>query len=169
MYKSVSTIALVLALGACATTAPPAPSAPPVASAAPAAPAAPAAAAPPAAPAAPAPNTQAVSRVIDLGQNVSMLMGQGGNLGLLVGPDGVFMIDDQYATNAIANLAKIEEVAKGKPKFLVNTHWHGDHAGGNEVFAQGWRDRLRQRQCPQAPVRRGQVSQPHGRCDAAVS
>jgi glyoxylase-like metal-dependent hydrolase (beta-lactamase superfamily II) len=65
-----------------------------------------------------------------------MLMGQGGNLGLSVGDDGVFMIDDQYATNAVANLAKIEEVAKGKPKYLVNTHWHGDHAGGNEVFAK---------------------------------
>jgi glyoxylase-like metal-dependent hydrolase (beta-lactamase superfamily II) len=90
---------------------------------------------PPAAPT-PAPNTQAVSRVIDLGQGVSMLMGQGGNLGLSVGDDGVFMIDDQYATNAIANLAKIEEVAKGKPKYLINTHWHGDHAGGNEVFAK---------------------------------
>jgi glyoxylase-like metal-dependent hydrolase (beta-lactamase superfamily II) len=65
-----------------------------------------------------------------------MLMGQGGNLGLSVGADGVFMIDDQYATNAAANLAKIEELAKGKPKYLVNTHWHGDHAGGNEVFAK---------------------------------
>ena len=65
-----------------------------------------------------------------------MLMGQGGNLGLSVGDDGVFMIDDQYATNAIANLAKIEEVAKGKPKYLINTHWHFDHAGGNEVFAK---------------------------------
>ena len=84
----------------------------------------------------PAPNTQAVSRVIDLGQGVSMLMGQGGNLGLLVGEDGAFMIDDQYATNALANLAKIEEITKGKPKYLVNTHWHFDHAGGNDVFAK---------------------------------
>ena len=65
-----------------------------------------------------------------------MLIGQGGNLGLSVGEDGVFLIDDQYATNAIPNLAKIEELAKGKPKFLVNTHWHFDHAGGNEVFGK---------------------------------
>jgi len=63
-----------------------------------------------------------------------MLMGQGGNLGLLVGPDGAFMIDDQYATNASANLAKIEQMTGDAPKFLVNTHWHGDHAGGNAVF-----------------------------------
>jgi glyoxylase-like metal-dependent hydrolase (beta-lactamase superfamily II) len=110
---------------------------------APAAPASPAAAATPATPAAPAAaaaapaaNTQAFSRVVDLGQGVSMLMGQGGNLGLSVGPDGVFLIDDQYATNAEANLAKIEELAKGKPKYLINTHWHFDHAGGNAVFGK---------------------------------
>ncbi|MEZ6029110.1 MAG: MBL fold metallo-hydrolase [Hyphomonadaceae bacterium] len=89
---------------------------------------------PPASP--PAPNSSAVSRAIDLGHGVSMLMGQGGNLGLLVGEDGVFLIDDQYATNAMANLAKIEELANGRPRYLVNTHWHGDHAGGNEVFAK---------------------------------
>ena len=65
-----------------------------------------------------------------------MLIGQGGNLGLSVGDDGVFLIDDQYATNAVANLAKIEEHAKGKPKYLINTHWHFDHAGGNEVFGK---------------------------------
>jgi len=84
---------------------------------------------------APAPNSQAFARVVDLGQGVSMLIGQGGNLGLLTGNDGIFLIDDQYATNAAANLAKIEEVAKGKPKYLINTHWHGDHAGGNAEFA----------------------------------
>ncbi len=127
------TTVAMLALGACAT-APVETTGP--ATAAAASPAAPATPAAPAAPAAPAPNTQAVSRVIDLGQGVSMLMGQGGNLGLSVGADGVFMIDDQYVTNAVANLAKIEEIAKGKPKFLINTHWHFDHAGGNEVFAK---------------------------------
>jgi glyoxylase-like metal-dependent hydrolase (beta-lactamase superfamily II) len=61
-------------------------------------------------------------------------LGAGGNLGLSVGEDGVFMIDDQYATNAVANLKRIEEIAGAKPKYLVNTHWHGDHAGGNAVF-----------------------------------
>lgn len=132
-----STTALVaaLALSACATATTAAPAAP-AAPAAAAAPAAPAPAASASAAATPAPNTQAFSRVVDLGQGVSMLMGQGGNLGLSVGDDGVFLIDDQYATNATANLAKIEELAKGKPKYLVNTHWHFDHAGGNEVFAK---------------------------------
>lgn len=123
--------AAILALSACVTTpaqtasVPAAPSAPPAAPAAPTTPA----------PAA-APNSQAFSRVVDLGSGISMLIGQGGNLGLSVGADGVFLIDDQYVTNATANLAKIEELAKGKPKYLVNTHWHFDHAGGNATFAK---------------------------------
>lgn len=78
--------------------------------------------------------TDPYQRVIDLGDGISMLMGAGGNLGLLDGDDGVFMIDDQYATNASANLEKIVDMFGEKPKFLVNTHWHFDHAGGNEVF-----------------------------------
>jgi cyclase len=91
----------------------------------------------PSPPAAPAPNTLPFSRVVDLGSGVSMLIGAGGNLGLSVGDDGVFLIDDQFVTNAEANLAKIEELAKGKPKYLINTHWHFDHAGGNAAFAKG--------------------------------
>ncbi len=120
-----------LALMGCATTeTAEAPVAPVAAAAAPAV--APAAAAAPAAQ--PAPNSQAFARVVELGSGVSMLIGQGGNLGVSVGDDGVFLIDDQYATNAVVNLAKIEELTKGKPKYLINTHWHFDHAGGNEVF-----------------------------------
>lgn len=121
----------VLAVAACATTEPAAPSTPSVAPAQPVATTPPAPTPPP-----PAPNSQAVSRVVDLGSGISMLMGQGGNLGLSVGDDGIFLIDDQYVTNAMANLAKIEELAKGKPKYLINTHWHSDHAGGNEAFAK---------------------------------
>jgi len=122
------TATALIALAACTTA--PAVDTP----AAPAAPAAVAATPPP--PAAPAPNSQAFARSIDLGSGISMLMGQGGNLGVSVGEDGVFLIDDQYATNAAANLAKIEEMTGGKPKYLVNTHWHFDHAGGNEVFGK---------------------------------
>ena len=118
----------VLALTGCATSEIAAP-------AAPAAPVAAVAATPAAAPA-PAANTQAFARVVDLGQGVSMLIGAGGNLGVSVGDDGVFLIDDQFATNAEVNLAKIEELTKGKPKYLINTHWHFDHAGGNEVFGK---------------------------------
>ena len=84
----------------------------------------------------PAPNSQPFARDVDLGAGVHMLMGQGGNLGLSVGEDGVFLIDDQYVTNADVNLVKIEQLAKGKPKYLINTHWHFDHAGGNEAFGK---------------------------------
>ncbi|RYD93982.1 MAG: hypothetical protein EOP61_22515, partial [Sphingomonadales bacterium] len=104
-----------LALAACATT---------EMAEAPAAPVAAAAAASPAAQA--APNSEAFARVVELGSGVSMLVGQGGNLGVSVGDDGVFLIDDQYASNAAVNLAKIEQLTKGKPKYLINTHWHFD-------------------------------------------
>ncbi|HEV7691005.1 MAG TPA: MBL fold metallo-hydrolase [Hyphomonadaceae bacterium] len=130
LATSLLAVAAALSISGCTLFQPVEPDAPVVQPAAPAAPA-------PAAPAAAATaNTLAVSRVIDLGQGVTMLMGQGGNMALLNGSDGLFVIDDQYATNAEANLAKIEEIAKAKPKFLVNTHWHSDHAGGNEVFAK---------------------------------
>ena len=129
MRMLLSTTAAVFALAACATTEPTAAPAPTAAAPAAAAPAAPTVATPPAA------NTLPFARVNDLGQGISMLIGAGGNLGLSVGADGVFLIDDQFATNAVANLAKVEELAKGKPKYLINTHYHGDHAGGNAVFA----------------------------------
>jgi len=70
----------------------------------------------------------------DLGNGIHMLTGQGGNIGLLAGDDGVFVIDSQFAPIAPKNLAKINELAGGAPTFLVNTHWHGDHTGGNANF-----------------------------------
>jgi glyoxylase-like metal-dependent hydrolase (beta-lactamase superfamily II) len=70
------------------------------------------------------------------GQGVWMLTGAGGNIGVSAGEDGVFLIDDQYAplTERIrAAVAKIN----GKPvRFVLNTHWHGDHTGGNENLGQ---------------------------------
>lgn len=70
----------------------------------------------------------------DLGSGVHMLIGQGGNIGLLIGRDGVFVIDSQFAPIAPKNLAKINELSGSTPKYLVNTHWHGDHTGGNGNF-----------------------------------
>ncbi len=70
----------------------------------------------------------------DLGNGLFMLQGQGGNIGVLTGPDGVFVIDSQFANIAPKNLAKISEIAGAAPKYLVNTHWHGDHTGGNANF-----------------------------------
>ena len=75
-------------------------------------------------------------KTVDLGGGIHVIMGQGGNIGVSAGPDGVFVIDDQYPNSAAANLAKIKEIAGAGPRYLVNTHWHGDHAGGNQAFAE---------------------------------
>jgi glyoxylase-like metal-dependent hydrolase (beta-lactamase superfamily II) len=65
---------------------------------------------------------------------VYMLVGAGGNIGVSVGEDGIVIVDDQYAPLA----PKIKEALKAisdKPiKFVINTHYHGDHTGGNEIF-----------------------------------
>jgi len=60
-----------------------------------------------------------------------MLVGQGGNIGVFVGEDGVFMIDDQFAPLTPKILAAIKTITNTSVKYLVNTHWHGDHTGGN--------------------------------------
>lgn len=70
----------------------------------------------------------------DLGNGIYMMVGSGGNIGVSAGADGVFVIDSQFLNIAPANLAKIKEIAGGAPTFLVNTHWHGDHTGGNAAF-----------------------------------
>ena len=70
-----------------------------------------------------------------LTDNIYMLTGSGGNIGLLIGEDGVFMIDNQYAPLSEKIMAKIKELSDHPVKYVINTHWHGDHAGGNENFA----------------------------------
>lgn len=63
---------------------------------------------------------------------VYMLTGAGGNIGLSVGDDGPFLVDDQYAPLTERIQAAIAELTQGDIRFIVNTHWHGDHTGGNE-------------------------------------
>ena len=67
-----------------------------------------------------------------LSDNVFVLFGAGGNIGVSVGDDGVFVIDDQFAPLSEKILAEIKTLSDKPLKFLVNTHWHGDHTGGNE-------------------------------------
>lgn len=62
------------------------------------------------------------------------LEGAGGNIGVLLGEDGLFMIDDQYALLGDKIKAALESLGGSSPKYLINTHWHGDHTGGNEYF-----------------------------------
>lgn len=66
---------------------------------------------------------------------VHYLEGRGGNIGLSVGEDGVVMIDDQYGPLADRILEAIGGISNGNIRFLINTHVHGDHTGGNENFA----------------------------------
>ena len=63
---------------------------------------------------------------------VYMLTGAGGNIGLSVGSDAAFLIDDQYAPLSAKILAAIKAITPLPVKFVVNTHWHFDHSGGNE-------------------------------------
>ena len=72
------------------------------------------------------------SKVTD---GVYMLVGSGGNIGLSVGEDGAFVIDDQFAPLSDKIKAAIREVSDEDAAFVLNTHWHGDHTGGNEAFS----------------------------------
>ena len=67
-----------------------------------------------------------------LGGGVYMLTGAGGNLGLSVGDDAVFLVDDQFAPLTPKILAAIAAITPKPVRFVFNTHWHGDHTGGNE-------------------------------------
>lgn len=64
--------------------------------------------------------------------SIYMLIGQGGNIAISVGNDGVFIVDDQFAHMTPKLLEAIRNISSKPIKFLLNTHWHGDHTGGNE-------------------------------------
>jgi glyoxylase-like metal-dependent hydrolase (beta-lactamase superfamily II) len=71
---------------------------------------------------------------IQVKDNIYMLKGSGGNIGVITGEDGVLIVDDQYAPLAPKIKAAIAEISDKPVKYVINTHWHGDHMGGNEVF-----------------------------------
>jgi glyoxylase-like metal-dependent hydrolase (beta-lactamase superfamily II) len=66
--------------------------------------------------------------------NIYMLEGAGGNIGASVGPDGILLVDDQFAPLAEKIRDALKELDEVPLKFLINTHFHGDHTGGNAVF-----------------------------------
>ena len=66
---------------------------------------------------------------------VYMLEGSGGNIGVSVGEDGILIVDDQFAPLAPKIQAALKDITPQPVKFVLNTHWHGDHTGGNEQFA----------------------------------
>jgi glyoxylase-like metal-dependent hydrolase (beta-lactamase superfamily II) len=93
-------------------------------------------------PAAPAPAAPFIDwdkiqiKTTDLGNNTYMLEGQGGNITIAVGTDGIIMVDGQFAPLSDKIKAAIKAISPLPVKYLVNTHFHGDHTGGNENFAR---------------------------------
>src|SRR6266545_569880 len=68
--------------------------------------------------------------------NIYMLEGAGGNIGVSVGPDGILIVDDQFAPLADKIRFALRQLDPGNLQFVLNTHWHGDHTGGNPVFGK---------------------------------
>ena len=89
--------------------------------------------------------------------SVYYLEGRGGNIGLSIGEDGIIMIDDQFAPLTERIVAAIRSLSDGEIRFLINTHVHGDHTGGNENLGNMGvlilaRDEIRVRLAQQAPA-----------------
>ncbi len=75
-------------------------------------------------------------QTIPVADGIYMLVGSGGNIGLAVGEDAIFLIDDQFAPLSQKITDAIRAVSDKPVRFLLNTHWHGDHTGGNENFGK---------------------------------
>ncbi len=75
-------------------------------------------------------------RVTHVAGSVHMLEGRGGNVGVSAGDDGVLIVDDQFAPLAPKIASALGRLGSKTPKFILNTHFHGDHTGGNEVFGK---------------------------------
>ncbi|CAM3933405.1 MBL fold metallo-hydrolase [Pseudoalteromonas byunsanensis] len=70
-----------------------------------------------------------------LSPHLHVLYGQGGNIAISVGEDGIYLVDDQFAKLSDGIRAQISKLKPEVPEFVINTHHHGDHTGGNENFA----------------------------------
>ncbi len=76
-------------------------------------------------------------KTTQLTPQIYYLEGAGGNLGVSVGDNGVFLIDDQYAPLTEKIIEAVSKLSDKPVKFLINTHWHFDHTGGNENIGKG--------------------------------
>lgn len=76
--------------------------------------------------------SQVQIQTLVVADGVYMLQGAGGNIGISVGKDGVFVIDDQFAPLTERIITAVRAVTSEPIRFVINTHWHGDHTGGNE-------------------------------------
>jgi cyclase len=73
---------------------------------------------------------------VPLGDGLAMLTGRGGNIGVAFGANGVLLVDDQYAPLTEKIRAAVAKLSDQPIRFVLNTHWHGDHTGGNESFGR---------------------------------
>lgn len=80
--------------------------------------------------------SQVQIRTERLADGLYVLFGSGGNIGLSIGDDGPFVIDDQFAPLTEKIQAAIGELTPRQVQWVLNTHWHGDHTGGNENFGE---------------------------------
>src|SRR5260221_11249404 len=90
-----------------------------------------------------------------LSDTVYMMTGSGGNLGVSVGEDAVFVIDDQVAPLTPKIQAAIAKLSSRPVKFLLNTHWHFDHTGGNQNLGQAGALKLAHQKLRKSPSARG--------------
>src|ERR1043166_852439 len=74
-------------------------------------------------------------KVTRVSGNIYMLEGAGGNIAASVGDDGIVIVDDQFAPLAEKIQAALEHITDKPVRFIINTHYHGDHTGGNEAFS----------------------------------
>lgn len=83
-------------------------------------------------------NTQDVTvKVSKVTGNVFMLQGRGGNVAALTGPEGILIVDDDYKTVSEKLRDALKDLGSPSPRFILNTHWHGDHTEGNDFFGKG--------------------------------
>ena len=75
-------------------------------------------------------------KTTDLGHRTYMIEGMGGNITAAVGDDGIILVDGQFAPLHDKITAAVAAISKQPIRYLVNTHFHGDHTGGNEGFAK---------------------------------
>jgi len=109
--------------------------------------------------------SQVQIKTTKIGGNFYTLEGQGGTIGVLAGPDGVLMVDAQFAPLSDKIIAAIKQISDGRIRFLINTHVHGDHTGGNENIAKTGatilaRENLRARLAKPGPQANGQPGVP---------
>ena len=75
-------------------------------------------------------------KTIKVSGNVYMLQGRGGNIGALAGPEGILIVDDDYKSVSEKLAAALKELGSERPRYILNTHWHGDHTEGNHYFGK---------------------------------